>query len=101
MSVDYGDDVCQSLVGDSLDELIAKQALEALKPAALEVSLRVATDLEQERNNLQKHWEKQLERARYEVDRAYRQYNSSEPENRLVTRTLEKSGKNHYLLKKS
>jgi DNA invertase Pin-like site-specific DNA recombinase len=90
MSVDYGEDICQSLVGDALDELIARQALAALKPSALEVSLRVATDLEQERNNLQKHWEKQLERARYEVERAYRQYNSSEPENRLVTRTLEK-----------
>lgn len=90
ISSEYGGDVCQSLIGEGLDELISKQALEALKPAALEVSLQVATNLEQERNNLQKHWDKQLERARYEVERAYRQYNSSEPENRLVTRTLEK-----------
>ncbi|WP_342267702.1 zinc ribbon domain-containing protein [Candidatus Tisiphia endosymbiont of Empis tessellata] len=90
MSVNYGEDVCQSLVGNVLDELIAKQALEVLKPETLEISLRVATDLETEHNNLQKHWQKQLERVQYEVQRAYRQYNSSEPENRLVTRTLEK-----------
>ena len=90
MSVNYGEDVCQSLVGNVLDELIAKQALEVLKPETLEISLRVATDLETECNNLQKHWQKQLERVQYEVQRAYRQYNFSEPENRLVTRTLEK-----------
>ena len=90
MSVDYGEDVCQSLVGNALDELIAREALEALKPAALEVSLRVATNLEQEHNNLQNHWKQELERTKYEVERSYRQYNASEPENRLVTRTLEK-----------
>ncbi|WP_341757396.1 recombinase family protein [Candidatus Tisiphia endosymbiont of Ditula angustiorana] len=90
MAVDYAEDTCQSLVGDGLDELITNQALEVLKPSALEVSLRVATDAEQEHNNLQKHWHKQLERAKYEVERSYRQYNASEPENRLVTRTLEK-----------
>jgi hypothetical protein len=39
MSVDYGEDICQSLVGSGLDELIAGQALEVLKPSALEVSL--------------------------------------------------------------
>ena len=90
MAVDYAEDICQSLVGNRLDQLVASQALEALKPAALEISLRVAADLEQERNNLKKHWERQLERAKYEVERSYRQYNASEPENRLVTRTLEK-----------
>jgi hypothetical protein len=50
----------------------------------------VAADIEQERKNLIQHWDKQLERAKYEVERAYRQYNTAEPENRLVARTLEK-----------
>jgi hypothetical protein len=31
-----------------------------------------------------------LEGARYSTDRAFRQYNATEPENRLVARTLEK-----------
>lgn len=90
MAVDYGESLCQSLVGDPLDKLISQQVLEALKPSALDVSLQVAEDLEQERKNLLNHWEKQLERARYESERAYRQYNAAEPENRLVARTLEK-----------
>jgi DNA invertase Pin-like site-specific DNA recombinase len=88
--VNYGGLSCQSLIGAPLDECIVTQVLEALKPSALEISLQVAEDIEQERKNLSSHWERQLERARYEVERAYRQYNMAEPENRLVARTLEK-----------
>ena len=35
-------------------------------------------------------WERRVERARYEADRAGRQYHACEPENRLVGRTLER-----------
>lgn len=34
-----------------------------------------------------------LERVRYEAERAERQFNAVEPENRLVARTLEKLGR--------
>ena len=37
-----------------------------------------------------RHWEQRIERARYEADRAARQYQACEPENRLVARTLER-----------
>ena len=50
--------VCQSLVG-KLDDLISTQALEALKPSALEISLQIAEDIEKERKNLIIHWERQ------------------------------------------
>lgn len=89
-SLDYGGSICLSLFGNQIDELVEKQILEALKPSSLEISLRVAEDIEQERENLINHWEKKLERAHYEIERAYRQYNAIEPENRLVARTLEK-----------
>ena len=36
-----------------------------------------------------RHWEQRIERARYEADRAARQFQACEPENRLVARTLE------------
>lgn len=86
----YGEPICQSLVGKELDELIAQQVLTALQPSALEVSMKVAEDIELERQQLLTQWEKRLERVRYESERAYRQYNAIEPENRLVARTLEK-----------
>jgi hypothetical protein len=53
------------------------------------LSLKVATELESERALVLKHWQQRLEQARYEVVRAYRQYNAVEPENRLVARQLE------------
>ena len=89
MAASYGEAQCQSLVGKVLDEFVARQVLRALEPAALEISLRVAAEIEAERMQLHQHWRQRLERARYESERAARQYHAVEPENRLVARTLE------------
>jgi DNA invertase Pin-like site-specific DNA recombinase/DNA-binding transcriptional MerR regulator len=86
----YAEPQCQSLAGEALDELVAEQVLIALQPAALELSLRVADDLDQERARLEQNWQQRLERCAYEVDRAGRQHNACEPENRLVARELER-----------
>lgn len=85
----YGEPRCQSLVGHLLDQSVSEAVIQALAPAALELSLQVAQDLESEQAQLESLWTKKLERARYEVERARRQYNAVEPENRLVARTLE------------
>ena len=81
---------CQSLAGDVLDALVSGQVLQALGPAALELSLQAAEDIQRERDRLHKHWQHGLERARYEAERAKRQYDAVEPENRLVARELER-----------
>jgi hypothetical protein len=60
-------------------------------PASLEWSRRAAQEWERQRAALDRHWRLRLERARQEVDRAWRQYNAVEPENRLVARTLERA----------
>jgi len=88
-AVDYGAPLCQSLAGAPLDALIARLVLDALQPAALEISLHVADDLEAERERQRTQWQQRLERARYDAERAERQYQAVEPENRLVARTLE------------
>jgi DNA invertase Pin-like site-specific DNA recombinase len=88
-AADYGAPRCQSLAGAPLDDLIARLVLDALEPAALEISLQVADDLEAERERQRTHWQQRLERARYDAERAERQYRAVEPENRLVARTLE------------
>lgn len=87
---DYAEPVCQSLRGSVLDERLSELVMQALAPSALEVSLQVAQDTEAERRRLGQAWQKQLERAQYEVNRAMRQYTLVEPENRLVARILEK-----------
>jgi DNA invertase Pin-like site-specific DNA recombinase len=87
---DYAEPVCQGLAGSVLDDLVAAQVLAALGPAALELSLVAADDIEHERARLHRNWQQQVERARYEAERARRQYDAVEPENRLVARELER-----------
>jgi DNA invertase Pin-like site-specific DNA recombinase len=89
MAASYGQALCQSLAGQALDDFITEQVLAALQPAALEISLQALEDLESEREPLHRHWQQRLERAHYQAERAYRQFNAVEPENRLVARTLE------------
>jgi DNA invertase Pin-like site-specific DNA recombinase len=80
---------CVGLKAPPVDELVAQQVLSALEPASVALSLQAATDIEQERERLHRHWRQRLERAQYESQRTERQYQSVEPENRLVARTLE------------
>ena len=86
----YDEQACQSLTGPPLDQLVSELVLQALQPAALEISLQVADDLESERQRLHLQWAQRLERARFEAERAYRQFDAVEPEHRLVGRTLER-----------
>jgi hypothetical protein len=69
--------------------LIAEQVIRALEPAALELSLQVDQDGRREQERITTHWQQVLERAHYQTQRAYRQYDEVEPENRLVARELE------------
>ena len=80
---------CQHIAGPPLDDWVARQVLDAVAPAALEVSMAAAAQAEDERAMLDKLWRQRLERARYAADRARRQYQLAEPENRLVVRQLE------------
>jgi DNA invertase Pin-like site-specific DNA recombinase len=78
-----------SVAGRVLDQLVAEQVLAALQPGALELSLAAAEDVLRERQRLDEHWRQRLERCRFQAQRAERQYQAVEPENRLVARTLE------------
>ena len=80
---------CQHIAGPALDAYVTSQVLEAVAPAALEVSMAAAAQAEAERAMLDKLWRQRIERARYAAGRARRQYQLAEPENRLVTRQLE------------
>lgn len=82
---------CHGLQARGVDDLVESQVLLALTPAALEVSTTAVAERQQEHARLERHWRQRLERARYEAERAQRQYHAVEPENRLVARTLEKA----------
>jgi DNA invertase Pin-like site-specific DNA recombinase len=83
-----GSDCC-GLGATAIDDLVGKQVLRALEPAALELSLQAIHNVTKERERLHRHWQQRLERALQEAQRAARQYHGVEPENRLVVRSLE------------
>src|SRR5262249_52459570 len=56
----------------------------------LEASLAAVAGVKQQRMELTRQWQLRRERAAIEVDRAARQYQACEPENRLVARELER-----------
>jgi DNA-binding MarR family transcriptional regulator len=73
-----------------LDDCITGLIFKALQPAALEISMAAAEDQAAERQKQQNYWLQRLERTHIDSERAARQYNAVEPENRLVARTLER-----------
>ncbi|MBV8432341.1 MAG: recombinase family protein [Solirubrobacterales bacterium] len=88
--IEYAGTACQSLAGRVLDELVSRQVLEALEPAALELSLAATAGLEQERQRLERDWQQRRQRAHEDVERAARFYHAVDPENRLVALELER-----------
>ncbi|CAH2605824.1 Recombinase family protein (plasmid) [Rhodovastum atsumiense] len=90
MTVDYAEPLCQTLKAAPLDALMEQLVLAALEPAALDASILAAGELQRERAALEAQWHHRLERAAWQAERARRQYHATEPENRLVARTLER-----------
>lgn len=81
---------CYGLAAKVIDDLVSRQVLQALEPAAMELSLKAHSDFKRERQRLEKHWQQRRQRARYDAELAQRRYEAVDPENRLVAATLEK-----------
>ncbi len=86
----YGEPRCQQMAAPFLDDHVVMQALSALAPAALELSVTAAAQVEARRAEVDRIWRQRVERADFACDRARRQYQLAEPENRLVARQLER-----------
>jgi hypothetical protein len=82
--------VCQRIASDAIDERVVRLFFEALAPAELDVYDRVLASLSGEHEQLRRAREQQLERLRSQARRAERQYQQSDPDNRLVTAELER-----------
>jgi len=80
---------CGRIAAATIDDLVTREVLRALEPAALELSLQAIENVERDRKRLHDQWHQRLERVQQEAARAERQYQLTEPENRLVARTLE------------
>jgi DNA invertase Pin-like site-specific DNA recombinase len=80
---------CLHVGGVQIDHAVADAFLKALTPATLEATELAIQQLEANHDAALAQWRLAVERARYEAERAERQYRAVEPENRLVARGLE------------
>jgi hypothetical protein len=88
---EHGGPQCQEVRGLGLDTEVERVFLAALEPDRIALSLAALGELEKEHTGLTRQRELHLQRLEYEAERARRQYDAVEPENRLVARTLERT----------
>lgn len=82
--------LCQEVRAGPVDDLIAQLLLEALAPDQIKIAIAAVDQMTHEARQLEQQWSLRRERARYDAERARRQYDAVEPENRLVARSLER-----------
>ena len=80
---------CFNLGGLAIDRAVANAFLAAVTPAAVEATLLTVQQLQNHHDAALAQWRLEIERLRYEAERAERCYRAVEPENRLVARGLE------------
>jgi DNA invertase Pin-like site-specific DNA recombinase len=80
---------CQGLGGRQLDEAVLSEVFRVLEPAAIAATAKALAGQQSTEDARLRAFETAVERAHYEAERARRQFDGCEPENRLVARTLE------------
>jgi len=80
---------CLNVGGVQIDQAVVEAFLRTVTPAAIEATQLAIQQLEADQDAALGQWRLAVERARYEAERAERQYRAVEPENRLVARGLE------------
>jgi hypothetical protein len=88
--LDHGEPRCITFGGVPVDDVIGEQVLAVVQPAAIEAALLADQEQKQRDDEVLAALERDLEAARYTAQRAQRQYDASDPENRLVTGELER-----------
>jgi hypothetical protein len=78
-----------ALPAEPIDGAFAERLTGAITPLRLELALATLTALEQRDRAISAQWRMRIERAKYEADLAERRYDAVDPNNRLITATLE------------
>ncbi len=85
-----GGSYCQSFAAKKADEVFVEELFKAIEPAAVLASIDACQALDEMHMEKLHYLDRELENARYEVNRAFTQYNAVDPLNRLVVTELEK-----------
>ena len=81
---------CQVIGGKRIDQAVVAVFLEATAPCAAAAARLANEEARRESEALRLYWAHQIDKAHYSAQRAERQYQAVEPENRVVMRELER-----------
>jgi DNA invertase Pin-like site-specific DNA recombinase len=87
--LDNGEPRCIAFGGLRVDDAIEDQLLRVLEPGAIEAALEADQEEAHRRDEVLEALRRDLEAARYAADKAFRQYDATDPANRLVAAELE------------
>jgi len=82
--------VCQNISADTIDKYVVDAFLAALSPLELDAYKEALKAQQHTVDTIERAHQQQLERLRYQVALAERQYNQVDPDNRLVATELER-----------
>ena len=85
-----GADPCISFGALRVDEAVGAEIVRLLQPLGVEAAVHAITECEHQSGEKQRQLELALEQARYEAAGARRQYDTVDPDNRLVAGELER-----------
>jgi DNA invertase Pin-like site-specific DNA recombinase len=87
---DNGEPRCISFGGLVVDDGMAKEILRVVQPAAVAAAVVASEAAAQQQDEVLNAWTRELEAARYAARRAQKQYDATDPDNRLVADELER-----------
>jgi DNA invertase Pin-like site-specific DNA recombinase len=88
-ALDNGEPRCIEFGGLRVDDAIEEELLRVLQPAAIDAALEADNEETRHRDEVLEALKRDLEAARYAADKAFRQYDATDPANRLVAAELE------------
>lgn len=88
--LDNGEPTCIAFGGTSVDEAIGHEVLRVVEPAATEAAVLAEQQAAAARDEALHALQRDLEAARYAANRAFKQYDAADPENRLAADELER-----------
>ncbi len=80
---------CQSLGGKRIEQAVVEHFLDVVQPAGVDVALQALHGIQEDQEQLARHWRQRIERAEYETELARGRYEAVDAANRLVAGELE------------
>lgn len=88
--LDNGEAKCIGLSGVPVDEAVSREILRVVRPGAIDAAVQAITEENSRQAALTDALLLELKAARYEAERAWRQFDAVDPGNRLVADELER-----------